>query len=247
MVVSPNYHQGELMNTEKFPLIVQALINGAPRGGPPLNWDDKRTVDQYFLQCIVDYQVKTERAAKQVKRFIEEELGDPDDLWGTIAASTERQWISKFRLYKLHRFPQAHKRVWRIAKDLVQQYGGDPRRLWRGKTSQEVRYHFRALRLGDQISEMVLRDLIDNGQIQGTADVKADSHVRRVLGRIVGSALSPAEAVALARQMHPANPCELDWPLWWLGKSGPCSISAPRCDSCYMRVHCTYGAGASQG
>ena len=74
---------------------------------------------------------------------------------------------------------------------------------------------------GDQISRMVVGALRDCGQLTGTAsDVKGDVYVCRVLGRaVLGEATDPETAVRLARQLHSADPWQLDAQLWDVGKS----------------------------
>jgi len=61
-----------------------------------------------------------------------------------------------------------------------------------------------ALKVGEQIARMVVGALIDTQQIVGSGDVKADIHVRRVLGRLLmGRMLNPGEALEMTREMNP--------------------------------------------
>ena len=82
-----------------------------------------------------------------------------------------------------------------------------------------------------------------SGQIKGdSGDVKADLHLRRVLGRAVyGEEISGADAakvIQLTRNLN-ADPWQLDLPLWNVGKSY-CRPTSPSCPSCYLRPHCVY-------
>ena len=68
---------------------------------------------------------------ENARRFAEDELGDPADLWEKIIAI--RRWDSDavWRRYGLHRFPAGHKRVRRIGKEIVEHYQGDARKIWK--------------------------------------------------------------------------------------------------------------------
>jgi len=84
---------------------------------------------------------------------------------------------------------------------------------------------------------MVAGALRDSGQISGAGDLKADTHVCRVLGRsVVGKLVDAETAAQLARQMHP-DPWHLDWPLWNLGRDY-CHPNHPNCTACYLMAYC---------
>jgi len=89
--------------------------------------------------------------------------------------------------YGLHRYPQAHMRVWRIGREVL-------RRL-------------EELGAGELTSRTILCALLDEGKVRGKANVKADAQVRRVLGRVFhGRESTEKEAVGIARSMYPRNP-----------------------------------------
>jgi endonuclease III len=99
------------------------------------------------------------------------------------------------------------------------------------------------MKVGEQISRMIVGALCDTEQIQGSGDVKVDTHVRRVLGRVLrGSPFTLSEApIALekTREMWRENPWLLDEPLYSLGKQF-CYASNPDCDDCYLQKECTF-------
>ena len=165
------------------------------------------------------------------RRFAEENLGDPDDPWERIIAIPD--WDSKevFRRRRLPRFPAAHGRVRRIGLAVVRDYAGDAREIWREQGPQEVLRRLEAMRLGPQISRMVVGALHDAQQIAGIGQLQADLHLRRVLGRLVaGESLSVTGAHRIADNA----------PLVFLGKRarGP----KPNRGRCYLRDLCTFAA-----
>jgi hypothetical protein len=162
----------------------------------------------------------------------------------TISSSSKETWDSKYEEYgRPHRFHRGYKRLWGIANDICARYDGDARNIWSGRTPFEALIHLWALGAGDQISRMIVGALRDCGQIRGdSGDVKADLHLRRVLGRAVyGEEISGADAakvIQLTRNLN-ADPWQLDLPLWNVGKSY-CRPTRPNCPSCYLRPHCVY-------
>lgn len=222
-----------------------------PLNGQPA---DKRNANKFFLACIVDYQQKADRAWEQAKRFVEVEMGDPPDIWRAIFArhETETDWLQAKAQYGLHRWDKAHLRVYRIGQKLIDKYDGDARLIWQSATRDEVLFRLSELRVGPQISQMVVGALRDTGQIERSADLKADVHVCRVLGRIVtGSMMTPESATQIARQLNPEAPWLLDRPLFVLGTksdfstaaaAGCCAAGAPACHRCFPAVReiCAY-------
>lgn len=156
--------------------------------------------------------------------------------------------MSKRTEYSLHRFPKGHERVWTIGKRIIQQYKGDARKIWEGQSIDATLYRLNDLGVGEQISRMVVGALIDTGQVQGKGDVKADIHVRRVLGRVFQghefSARDSGKVIDLTREMYPENPWLLDRPLYLLGKQ--ICRPEPQCGSCYLNRECVYYSNRSR-
>jgi endonuclease III len=176
------------------------------------------------------------------------DLRDPDDLWGRITRKPLRSWNADWNdpNQRWHRFPKGHERVWRIGKRLLEEYDGDARNIWKGQSPTETLDRLLRLGVGEQISRMVVGALIDSKAIRGVGDVKADVHVRRVLGRVLtGRKFSEAEATAATRQMHSRNPWKLDAPLYFVGKDY-CFESRPDCQKCDLAGECTFRARSSR-
>ena len=203
----------------------------------------KKDANKFMLLCILNYRIPVERVKKNACRFAEKTLGDPDDLWECITKIPQPRWNARRRELDLHWLQQAHERVWKIGRGIVEEYGGDARKIWRKKSRSTVLDRLCQLGVGEQLSRMIVGALLDTEKIQkGTADVKVDTHVRRVLGRILeGQGYEKSEeSVVLekTRSMH-QNPWQLDRPLYTLGKK-ICEDSAPRCSECYLREDCRY-------
>ncbi|MCX6071382.1 MAG: hypothetical protein NTU91_11080 [Chloroflexi bacterium] len=203
----------------------------------------RKDANKFLLACMLDYQLLAATAWNNAQRLAESILGDPEDLWETITAMSLEDWQSRRKEYSLHRFPKGHERVYVIGRRVANLYGGDARLIWRDQTMEAVLYRLNDIGMGPQISRMVVGALFDTGQLEGKSDVKADIHVRRVLGRLLnGREYAPDEVAKVTdatRALYPANPWLLDRPLYRLGKS-VCRLSTPICASCHMNAVCAY-------
>jgi hypothetical protein len=189
-----------------------------------------------------DADVAWKKGEPLVKKL--ETLGDPEEIWATIGSFSKDEWDLKYEDFgRPHRFHWGYRRLWAISNEICARYDGDARNIWSGKSPFETLIHLWAIGAGDQISRMIVGALRDCDQIEGdTGDVKADLHLRRVLGRAVyGEEIKSNEAakvIQLTRNLY-ADPWKLDFPLWNIGKSY-CRPKSPNCPSCYLRLHCVY-------
>ncbi len=216
-------------------------------GGRPAS---QRVTNKFFLACIVNYRQPAYQAWSGAQELVRR-WANPEDLWERIASFSEGAWMAKHRAYNLHRYAQGHRRVWSIARLVSEHYDGDVRKIWTGVDVATARQRLHDIHTGQQTTEMVLGALRDTEQIRGSSDVKADTHVRRVIGRIMlGRTASEAEASDLTRAIHRADPWALDRPLYCLGKDtssgsshdGCCRAGKPSCAMCIPAIVkvCTY-------
>ena len=200
----------------------------------------KKHANKFLICCLLDYQIDSNLAWGNGYRLVEDILDDPEDVWKAITSFPESEWASRWREYSLHRFPAGHNRLWRIGKVICDKFSGDARHIWEGQESSEVVERLLQIGAGEQISRMIVGALRDCGQVHGASDVKADVYVCRVLGRaVLGNTTDTTTAAKLARQLHPADPWQIDWSLWNVGKAF-CAASQPTCTQCYLSAHCAF-------
>ena len=158
----------------------------------------------------MDFQIKADKAWDNAERLSEKILGDPENLWEEITKVSLDEWNARKKEYALHRYPVGHQRVYTIGQQIVRLHQGDVRNIWKGHSPNEILSRLDEVGVRGQIARMILGALMDTGQIDGKkADVKADLHVRRVLGRILfgkKASLTPEEATEFTRKMNPENP-----------------------------------------
>lgn len=200
-----------------------------------------KNANKFFLGAIINYHIRN-AAWKNAKRLAENDLGDPERLWDYITTTySQDEWDAKWRDFRVHNLPAAHNRIWRIGSEIVSTYGGDCRRIWDKKNPGAVLRALEGMRCGKQISRMIVGALISYGHIDGTGDVKGDTHVMRVLGSIYNEDLTAERAVRLARKIHPNNPWELDQALYDIGREY-CWPRTIHCENCPVSSECETAA-----
>jgi len=209
---------------------------------------DKKTANIFFLSAILDYQMDADWVWAHTKEFAETTIPNPSDLWRWIINHSFEEWKEKKQEYNLHRFPQAHERVWKIGKTIVEEFDGDVRKIWLNKNPKEVQTEIFNLVSGDAIPRMILGALLDTRQILPCRlDVKPDVHVCTVLARTIyglSEKLSDDAALELTRKMAPdaENPWNLDGPLFSIGRDY-CTAKSPNCSECPLMDVCAYYYG----
>ena len=233
---------------------VLKLIRQERRRQPPIHvmflsdlngrWADKRSANKFLLGCILDYRMQVEVVWENARRFAEDDLDDPRDLWKEIIAIPRWDTPTVHRRYSLHWLSAAHARVWRIGRNIVERYGGDARNIWNNQSPCVTQERLERMGVGPQLSRMTTGLLRDTGQIDGAGELKADIHVRRVLGRIfTGDVVSASTALGIAEVMMPRRSWELDAQLFRLGKF-VCKKTHPNCQGCFLRTECKFRAGS---
>lgn len=241
-----------MVSEGKYQRVCNLLLSNAARPDNFWPWlqvlkgqrADVRSANKFFVACTVDWQQNAQNAWSNVKRWAEVTMGDPPDLLHRIAQFYADDWQAKKVEFGLHWLAAGHRRVREIASRVVVRYAGDSRRIWEAQAPAEILRRLEELGVGPQISRMIVGALIDTGQIDlsGKPDIKADTHTRRVLGRVFrGREVDEATATTLARSVSPDNPWAIDLPLYRLGQSH-CRPTAPKCPECYLRPECAYAA-----
>jgi tetratricopeptide (TPR) repeat protein len=234
--------------------LLPLMIDGNRYGGVSWGWlstdenkpTDKKGANKFFLGCILDYQRIAEDAWEVAKNFAEEYYKDPENLWDEIVKNS-LEW--NIQEYKLHPDFDGHQNVWKIGKRIVDTYSGDVRKAWLNHSPNEIIANI--FQLFDtkptdyaKLPRMVLGGLQDTKQIaEFQLDLAPDTHIRKVLGRMVYGIdkLSVKEALVLSRRLYPKNPWLLDAELYLTGKER-CFFDRPNCKNCKKLLVCTYGA-----
>lgn len=207
--------------------------------------DLKNYPHAYVLACIMDRQIKAERAW-----LIPYEIScrlDGEFSMETLSNLTQREINSLMKNPKpLHRFVDKMSGYFHLGIQRIEEYyGGDASRIWKDNpSSAEVVYRFLEFDgVGPKIATMATNILARNFKVQFSdyfsIDISADVHVRRVFGRL---GLSPVNAtldqvIYRARALNPTFPGIIDFPCWEIGRNW-CKPKNPECSNCYMDEIC---------
>lgn len=209
-----------------------------------LNDLDKRP-HAFVLACVMDRQIKAERAWQIPHKFQTKLEGDFSiERLAALSLADTQNLMSKPE--PLHRFVESMSRHFHAAvQRIVKEYAGNAANIWRDTPpSAEVVYRFLEFDgVGPKIASMAANILARDFKIpladHYSIDISADVHVRRVFSRL---ALIPRDAsieqlIFKARALHPAFPGLMDFPAWEIGRKW-CRPQSPNCTACYMHDIC---------
>jgi hypothetical protein len=182
--------------------------------------------------------------------FVSEVLGEPENLWKSIASHSYRGWTEQYWEYHIHPEQSVHNRLYRVAQQMLWYYHGDTRQIWEGfcDNPPEVFRRLKVLDIPRSTACLVMGALKDEGYIDGAFDIVGDVVDSRVIARIVcgeGSRISPYQARLVARMICSRDPWILDRPLYILGMT-TCA-PGPRCHRCPAAAGCVYAVSAELG
>lgn len=206
--------------------------------------DLERHPHAFLLACVMDRQIKAERAWLIPHRISDKLGGFSMDALVKLSQREVSRLMSKPE--PLHRFANTMRRLFHAAVQRISKvYAGDAARIWADRpSSAEVVYRFLQFDgVGPKIATMAANILARDFKVPlsdfYSIDISADIHVRRVFGRL---GLCPSNAaieqlVYKARTLHPEFPGIMDLPSWEIGRSW-CKARNPVCNACYMQDLC---------
>ncbi|MFH1373966.1 MAG: iron-sulfur cluster loop [bacterium] len=198
----------------------------------------------FVLACIMDQQVKAERAWLVPYKISSQLGGFTLDLLRPLDEPDINRLMRKPEI--LHRFVDRMSRFFYLAiRRIDYQYGGDASQVWSSNpSSAEVVYRFLQFDgVGPKIACMAANILAREMKVPMhdyfSIDISADIHVRRVFSRLglCPSDSSVEQVIYKARSLYPEFPGIMDLPSWEIGRNW-CKSRQPRCDECYMSDMC---------
>lgn len=210
--------------------------------------DLERHPHAFVLACVMDRQIKAERAWLIPYRISEKLGGFSMDALAKLSQTEVSRLMSKPE--PLHRFTEIMSRLFHAAVHRIsKEYAGDASRIWANRpSSAEVVYRFLQFdgvgpKIATMASNILARDFTVPFSDYYSIDISADVHVRRVFGRL---GLCPSDAtveqlVYKARALHPEFPGIMDLPSWEIGRIW-CKARDPVCSACYMQDFCPFAA-----
>jgi len=205
--------------------------------------DIKNYPHAYVLACLMDRQIKAERAWIIPFR-IQEELGSfgINDLYRIKLNELK----SIFNKKKLHRFNDTMASVFHAGvSDIIEKYNGNAAKIWTGKpSSSAVVYRFLEFKgSGIKISTMAANILARQFRVPFSdfysIDISPDVHIIRVMKRMgyVPKGANNDMVIYKARELNPDFPGIIDFSCWEIGRTW-CKPKNPNCSDCIVNKEC---------
>ena len=206
--------------------------------------DIENTPHAYVLACLMDRQIKAERAWSIPYR-IKNIIGsfDVDDL----ASITIDDYKKIFSEYKLHRFNDTMADVFCAAvHDIKTKYDSDASRIWSNNpSSARVVYDFLQFKgSGKKIATMAANILARQFKVPFSdyysIDISPDVHILRVMRRsgLVSNNADLDSVIYKARELNPEFPGIIDFSCWEIGRTW-CRPNRPSCRECIIESECS--------
>jgi endonuclease III len=205
--------------------------------------DIENTPHAFVLACLMDRQIKAERAWSIPYR-IKDIVGsfNIDDL---TSVSLE-EYKNIFNRNILHRFNDIMAEVFYSAvQDIKVKYNGDASLIWSNSpSSAKVVYEFLQFKgSGKKIATMAANILARQFKIPFSdyysIDISPDVHILRVMRRtgLVDSNADLDSIIYKARELNPEFPGIIDFSCWEIGRTW-CRPNNPNCNECIIRDDC---------
>jgi endonuclease III len=198
----------------------------------------------YVLACVMDRQIRAERAWIIPYRFSEKLGGFQFSTLQALSQEQIRNLMAKPE--PLHRFVDEMSLNFHEAVNLIaKKYEGNAANIWADTpSSAELVYRFLEFRgvgpkIGTMAANILARDFKVPLKDYYSIDISVDVQVRRVFERLglIEPESSVERVVYRARALHPEFPGLLDFPAWEVGRNW-CRPSSPNCAECYMQPAC---------
>lgn len=205
--------------------------------------DLENTPHAFVLACLMDRQIKTERAwiiPYKVCRIL-----NAYDLQ-SLSLVEKETYREIFVQNSLHRFNDKMSDIFfQGIKKIIEIYGGDAKNIWSNSpSSASVVYKFLEFRgSGIKISTMAANILARQFRIPFSdyysIDISPDIHIVRVLKRtgILPKKASQDMVLYKARELNPEFPGIIDSPCWDIGRRW-CRPQNPDCEDCLLGDSC---------
>ena len=197
----------------------------------------------YVLACIMDRQIRAERAW-EIPWIIKNELNSFDI--NVLGSQTLDFYQNLFTSKSLHRFNKSMANVFYLAiQRIINCYDGDVSKIWSNNpSSASVVYNLLQFEgCGIKIATMAANILARQFKIPFSdyysIDISPDVHIKRVLERtgLVEKNATNESIIYKARELNPEFPGIIDFSCWEIGRNY-CKPTNPICSRCPIEASC---------
>ena len=197
----------------------------------------------FFLACVMDRQIKAERAWL-IPYGISEEIESFE--FSTLLRVNQEDMIEIFKRKSLHRFNKVMGENFYLAiQKIHNNYQDDVSNIWKGnpRSATIVRRFLEFDGVGIKIATMAANTLARDFKIPMedyiNIDISPDVHVKRVFKRLgfISKDASNDELIYCTRELNPMYPGIFDLSCWEIGRYW-CRPNKPTCEKCYLNDYC---------
>jgi len=205
--------------------------------------DIKRNPHVYVLACLMDRQIKAEKAWI-IPQKIFDILHTSD--FNELQKVPEKKIIEIFNDNKLHRFNDNMAKIFYSGiQDIKTKYHGNAAKIWLGEPSSAlvVNRFLEFKGCGIKIATMAVNILARQYKIKFSdyysIDISPDTHIMRVMRRMgyVSQKTTREMVIYKARELYPKFPGIIDFSCWEIGTKW-CKPNEPKCDECIVNKVC---------
>jgi len=197
----------------------------------------------YVLACIMDRQIKAERAWA-IPYKVSKEIGGFE--FSKLRSLTPDKVNLIFKTHNMHRFNEEMANNFYLAIQKIHNgYGDDVSRIWSNSppSAAIVRRFLEFRGVGVKIATIAVNILARDFKISMKdhicIDISPDTHVKRVFKRLgfIPVEASNDELIYCARELNPEYPGVFDLSCWEIGRNW-CRPNNPECNECYLGKLC---------
>jgi endonuclease III len=197
----------------------------------------------FFLACVMDRQIKAERAwlipysiSEEIKSF----------KFSMLLRVNQKDMIKIFKRKSLHRFNGIMGRNFYLAVHKIHNnYQDDASNIWKGNPRSAVivrrllEFEGVGVKIATMTANILARDFKIPMKDYINIDISPDVHVKRVFKRLglISKDASNDELVYCARELNPMYPGIFDLSCWEIGRNW-CRPNKPICRECYLNSFC---------
>ncbi len=205
--------------------------------------DLKNFPHAFVLSCVMDRQIKAERAWL-IPYHISEEIGGFE--FTRLLQKKSGDFIKIFTRQRLHRFNEIMAINFFNAIQLIhKKYDGDASKIWKDnpRSATIVRRFLEFDGVGVKISTMAANILSRHFKIpmqdRICIDISPDIQVMKVFKRLgyIQEDATIDQLLYCARELNPEYPGIFDFSAWEIGRQW-CKQTKPDCNNCYMNDLC---------
>ncbi|MBT9130092.1 MAG: hypothetical protein DDT42_00340 [candidate division WS2 bacterium] len=197
----------------------------------------------YVLACVMDRQIKAERAWS-IPYEVSKEIGSFE--FTSLFKLKEQKIKEIFVSRNLHRFNKDMSKYFYLTIQRIHNnYANNASNIWKGKPSSAtivkrfLEFDGAGVKIATMAANILARDFKIPMRDYFSIDISPDVHITRVFTRLrfITNSSNIEMLIYTARELNPEWPGIFDLPCWQIGRNW-CNPKDPICKDCYLTNFC---------